>query len=369
MADKSIPNFDDFVKSQPATSGGTVPSFDEFMSGKGVGEVKQSGTPPPTFIDRISTEMNGGRFLDPESVVRGVGDSLGRTTRAWGDMFSGKAGPSTLPEMVPLLGPAAVDAGRNLATPGRLLEGLTDAAMLIGPAAEGGFVRESGMPLQYAGEPLPRSGRTVIPPVPQSVIDASHFIPIPGAGSLRLVARGANALGRVLNRPEPEINTAFPPEGRRVYDMRMSPQSPASYDPRPLPDISDRGNFGREAPSVSVGPASDDAAFDVAPKVSRPLLPEAWQIPNKSYPLPSREMTPMGDARSGSYQPISRSRVPTSDELAFDAAPKRFIDPRESRMMAQPLPSSTADTPATARARVNQARAKFDENGKRNQLK
>ncbi len=357
--------------SPPASSGGGFDP-DAFMSSRTGDKQRdtpqqQSGHAQPTFIDRISTEMNqGGRVLDPESVVRGVGDSLGRTTRAWGDMFSGKAGPSTLPEMVPLLGPAAVDAGRNLATPGRRLEGLTDSAMLLWPAAEGGFVRESGMPLQYAGEPLSKPGRTVIPSVPQSVIEASHLVPLPGVGMLRMGARGVNALGRLMNRPEPEAGpSAFPPEGRRVYDMRMSPQSPASYDPRPLPDISDRGNFGRETPSMSPGPASDDAVFDAAPKVNRPLLPEAWQIPNKSYPLPSREIPAVADARSGSYQPISQGRVPTPDELAFDATPKRFIDPHEPQVVMPNPP----DTPVAVRERAKTSRAKFDENGKRNQLK
>ncbi len=331
----------------------------------------QQSRPPMTFMDRISSEMNGnGRMLDPESVVRGVGDSLGRTTKAWGDMFSGNANAMTPAEMIPLLGPSAVDAGRNLADPARRLEGFTDAAMLLGPAAEGGVVSESRMPLQYRGDPIPRSGRTVIPPVPQSVIDASHAVP--GAGTLRLVARGANALGRVFNRPDPEINPAFPPQGRRVYDMRMSPQSPASYDPRPLPDISDRGVFGAEPPSSSMRQTPDEIAFESAPQVFRPALSEAWQIPNKSYPLPSKEVAPLVDTRSGSYRPMVESRTPTADELAFDAAPKRFVDSRESQVIA-PEPVKVTqpakDTPASVRDRAKSSRAKFDENGKRNQLK
>ncbi len=93
---------------------------------------QQSPASVPNYLDRVSTEMNqGGAMLDPKQVLKGIGSSLGRTTQAWSDMFTGRAGPQTAAEMVPIVGPMAVDATRKILTPGQRIEGLTDAGLML----------------------------------------------------------------------------------------------------------------------------------------------------------------------------------------------------------------------------------------------
>lgn len=74
--------------------------------------------------------------------------------------------------------------------------------------------------------------------------------------------------------------------------------------------------------------------------------------------------------QSGASAPEKAAIIRRFEAPEYTQRPDRpFVDPREPQIIAKPLPSLTADTPATVRARANASRAKFDENGKRNQLK
>jgi len=109
----------------------------------------------PTWFDRIQQGATGGlmnpgqdRGDDPISrTVRGIGSSLGRTTKAWSDAISFRPTDTTAAEMIPLIGPAAVDAARMMGTPGQRLEGIGAAGALLAPA-----ISHGGVPAINAGD-------------------------------------------------------------------------------------------------------------------------------------------------------------------------------------------------------------------------
>lgn len=111
---------------------------------------------PPTRFDKFVSGVTGnlGASDNPQDpiqqLVQGVGSSLGRTTQAWRDLFTGNANSSTLPEMVPLLGPAAVDASRMLATPGQRWQGAGAATALLAPEMLHAMPEMPGLPLPSA---------------------------------------------------------------------------------------------------------------------------------------------------------------------------------------------------------------------------
>jgi hypothetical protein len=94
--------------------------------------IRQNYNADPTWFDKINEGATGnilapsqGRGDDPISrVVKGVGSSLERTTKAWADALSLNPSDTTAAEMIPLLGPAAVDTVRMMSTPGQGFQGI-----------------------------------------------------------------------------------------------------------------------------------------------------------------------------------------------------------------------------------------------------
>ncbi len=144
---------------------------DEVVSGSNseVGASKQPSTPSPTFMDRISTEMNqGGAALEPDKVATGLRDSLSRSAQAYSRLRGGSPQFSDVVDSVPLLGPMAHDAYTKLTTPGQRVEGLTDFGMMALPelAEHGPALAESmERPLSVTGGALRGGGRAAIAPI------------------------------------------------------------------------------------------------------------------------------------------------------------------------------------------------------------
>lgn len=104
-------------------------------------------TPKPTWFDEIQQGatgaiMNpGGAHDDPlKRFISGTGESLGRTTKAWSDALSFNPNERTAAEMIPIIGPMAVDAVNAMATPGQRLKGVGMAVSMLAPAVFRGGV-------------------------------------------------------------------------------------------------------------------------------------------------------------------------------------------------------------------------------------
>lgn len=147
----------------------------------------------------------------------------------------------------------------------------------------------------------------------------------------------------------PENGPVTMPEGYKA--PITPPRYEAPYTPAEVPP--------REAPVVYPAARNFDptegrvpSSAPPAPTRSGPLLPpyEAPYVPVGVPPRPAPVQYPVQ-----SFRPDIESRV-----IEQDTTPS--ID------MA-PAPVATPDTPASARARANNSRAKFDANGQRNQLK
>jgi len=105
-------------------------------------------TSNPTFFDKIVTGGTGDILSPPKSrgdnpvkrLMEGIGSSLGRTTQAWSDALSFNPNERTAAEMIPLLGPAAVDAVETISNPKTRMEGVGAVGSILLPAMVHGGV-------------------------------------------------------------------------------------------------------------------------------------------------------------------------------------------------------------------------------------
>lgn len=226
----------------------------------------------PTWFDKITSGVTGdvGASQNPQDPIRqtihGIGSSLGRTTQAWHDMLTGNAGTSTIPEMVPLIGPAAVDAGRMLATPGQGWQGIGATGALLAPAmAHAGALPDvaamAERPItaakgamkgawQGATEPIPIS-HGVMPRLlglPEINLPASISRGIQGAGAGELLSHGKTGavVGGAVGAVSPAIRGAIKggKQALKDFDLQQYLDSvnrppAARFEPSPtvLPDL------------------------------------------------------------------------------------------------------------------------------------
>ena len=149
------------------------------------------------------------------------------------------------------------------------------------------------------------------------------------------------------------------------------PSGPVLAPVRPNPAIAAKMRFGG-SPDLYSGPSypSPTITPTLAPVPGEGPSAPAYQGPNRVNPNIARNLrfTPADNPNAGGVtQPTLGTRAAMMDAQrlkakALQGAP--FFDPRESQVVAPP----DVDTLASQRARVQARAAKFDENGKRNQL-
>lgn len=371
-----------FGKNDEAVSGSKVKSFganDEVVSEPKEVQAQGHLTHPPTTLDRISTEMNqGGKALDPEQIIKGVGSSVSRSANAFANLRKPGSSFSDVVDSVPLVGPIAHDAYTKITTPGQRVEGFTDLAMMglpllseMAPAA----IESSARPMSAVSGGVRGGLKSAVAPIEYGM----HRLPVPAS-----IAGGAaghfagspfgdigSAIGAVMGAGAPFVRGAIE-GGKRalsLYDIQHMPPSelrPVFDRPDWIPPVIERaeplGSPGSVLPSGSVvGPAPPSRTNPPVARGNAPRIP-GWQ----------------------------RAGIQVSDSAPIDASPIYPASPiLESGHVIGPRPSLTGmssspgvvqngprvpvaepiDTPATVRDRANQSRAKFDENGKRNQLK
>lgn len=184
--------------------------------------VRENYNADPTWFDKINEGATGnilapsqGRDDDPISrVVKGVGSSLERTTKAWADALSLNPSDTTAAEMIPLLGPAAVDAVRMMSTPGQGFQGIGAAGALLAPAV----ASEVAARPTAAPKPSPSGPR---PPPPSSPVNV---------GGLMDMAKTGKDILQVLKSPNPL--TKLSALGR-LFEKFASEVTPIEAPPTP----------------------------------------------------------------------------------------------------------------------------------------
>ena len=373
---------------------------------------RQSSHQSPTFMDRISTEMNqGGAALEPDKVASGLRDSLSRSAQAYSRLRGGGSPQfSDVIDSVPLVGPMAHDAYTKLMTPGQRIEGLTDFGMMALPelAERGPAIAESmGRPLSAVRGGLSGGAKTFVTPIEYGM----HKLPIPAplAGAAAghfggsMLGPLAGTIGGVVGGMAPVVKGAIE-GGKRalsLYDIQHMP----APEPRPTfqghdftpPSFSNDapvGNPGAVLPSGSiVGPAAPSVANPPLPRGLPPRTP-LWEragvpgTPNAGTPdagpiypaspildsghvvgpRPSLATEPNGGTVVNG-QPLRVGPAsgtggrPVISQPDLDTLNQQLRDSLKARGVGVP------DTPASVRARANTNRAKFDENGVNKQLK
>lgn len=186
--------------------------------------------PERNWFDRIQQGFTGG-LMNPSAhedpltrIVGGVKGSLDRTTKAWGDALTGKPGPFTGAEMVPLLGPAAVDATQMLLNPETRLEGAGAVGAILAGAREGfPTIPETTKMVEVPLGPGLKTpaGPPRLPEIPSGVKTAAEWaLPVP-IKLQKVISKGYDLLRE--NSGSPARTT----EQRRVSvnfpDTRISP--------------------------------------------------------------------------------------------------------------------------------------------------
>lgn len=335
---------------------------------------KQQLTNPPTFMDRISTELNGGgAALDPQKIVEGLGGNLGRTTQAWHDMFSGNANPSTLAEMVPVVGPMAVDASRKLFTPGQRIEGATDAGSLLAFPVMDNLPSEVPESLQRAGSvangALKGGSKAAIAPVEYGM----HKLPIPA--SLAGGAAGhfggsmfgpvGSTIGTIAGAASPFVRGAIE-GGRRAGELFDTMHAPYPGErPEFEPHVFTPPVFESEAPGNYAGVRLPSGrAIGPSPRVNEVNRPVA-QVPERA-PL-WRDIPQAPQVERTEPVPLTGVSLPSGRVPGGATQGGVFAVPRANEIIEPVSPES--DTAATYKTRASTSRSKFDSNGKRNQIK
>lgn len=382
---------------------------DEVVSGgnSDVGSLKQPSTPSPTFMDRISTEMNGGgAMLEPDKIVAGLGNSLSRSAQAYSRLRGGGSPQfSDVVDSVPLVGPMAHGAYTKLKTPGQRIEGLTDFGMMAVPelAERGPAIAESmERPISVTSGALRGGGRAAIIPIDFKGIPVPASLAGGGMGSLAGYPFGTTGrvVGAGVGATLPFVRGAVE-GGRRageLFDLNRAP----TPGPRPAfqghdftPPI-----FGNEPPTGKPGAVlpSGSIVGPAAPSVTNPPLPRGlpprtplWDragvagTPNAGTPdaAPIYSATPIldsghviGPRPTIAAEPNGGTVVSAPQSGVPQTTSKPFISQLDLDTLNQQLRDSlkargvpVADTPATIRERVNANRAKFGPDGVNNQVR
>lgn len=331
---------------------------------------KQVASTQPTRFDKFASGVSGDILAPPQfrgddpvtRIVHGVGDNLGRTTQAWHDMFTGNANPETLAEMVPLVGPAAVDAGKALATPGQRWQGLGQAASLTTPAMVHGMPPISEMPLPPAPKIINRVGGAL-----KAISDPEFISHVPG-GKMALAA--TDAFGDAYRRataPLPE--QPGPPRVVRDPGQRGIPP-PLQFDREEWkPPIMSSGTV---APPLSPGlpsnrlPGSlDRARYVESLRTPEPIQPRVSQAQRMGVelapsPLKTAEFSPISSSLP-SGRSITPIRFPTAPHSA-EVLPAPLTAP-ESQAVATPPVSASPNPSVTQQYQPSRTNARFDKNG------
>lgn len=190
---------------------------------------------------------------------------------------------------------------------------------------------------------------------------------VTGFGTFPLIRSGIRDIGSgfrsgVSEFRGPQAGPEVAPKGYTPPYGVFNEYRPPMPPPEPLPNL---GPQGMARQSIYT-----PAAHSPQP-INRVSLPEGVNPPaGRQTPVasPPVVLSPSGSFGSGPQSGFSSASVrpATADEIAFENAPRRIVDPLESKII---VPSQPIDTPAAKRAAVTQSRAKFDANGKRNQLK
>lgn len=172
-----------------------------------------------------------------------------------------------------------------------------------------------------------------------------------------------------FSKYEPPMPPIGPRQVNTLPSGRMAPVLPFS-GPEFTPTALDRqpsvGKPGAVLPSGSiVGPASPSRVNPPEPRGNAPRVPLRVQIgiSNAQGPEALPDLSPIYP--SGGILPSGRVAGPV-------ALPRGEPNPNAvvlNGMRPEPVTNAKFDTPGTIKSRVNQSRAKFDANGKRNQLK
>ena len=170
-------------KSAPVVSSGAAPWKSAPMV-EAAPFIRENYNADPTWFDKINEGATGnilapsqGRGDDPISrAVKGVGSSLERTTKAWADALSLNPSDTTAAEMIPLLGPAAVDAVRMMSTPGQGFQGIGAAGALLAPAVAGELAARS-------------AARPAAAPKPSAPVNAGKLMSTAKSGAVNVGVR------------------------------------------------------------------------------------------------------------------------------------------------------------------------------------
>lgn len=261
-------------------------------------------TPPvrngPNAIDRFVKGATGNLLAPPTTpgedpmsrFVSGVGSSLGRTTQAWHDMFTGNANPMTPLEMIPGVGPWAADTGKMLGTPGQRVEGAGSAfaglAPMIGPEIPAPPVEKMAAVAKGAGKGA-WEGATEMVPSTHWPLSQLPPMPAPLVGGMTGAAVGkylggkpGEIAGGVMGTAAPVVRGAVQ-GGRQALKKFKSGTTAGAGEapPPPTPSSSSSAPPPPASPPVSAAPVMSEADRTFMDIVSNGGNPdEAWRAAN-----------------------------------------------------------------------------------------
>lgn len=327
-----------------------------------------SAQPQPNGVFGNASQWLGDVSND---VRHGTGVTLpGRALKAMGAQGTESGEPPAVSDYMasPILGPLRAAKGITEIPQGQIFQGAKD----IG----GGVLQSAQLPMAMAGPEvsemsairkpmtvaegaLSGAAKSAFP----SIDYGGHQVPIPA--SIAGAAAGHYAgsvfgpigskVGAVLGGAIPMVRGAVQ-GGRQALREFNTQELMDSAIPRVIPNLGEQG-MARQSIYTPAAPSPEP--------INRVSLPEGVNPPveRQTPAAPSPVMlSPSGSFGSGPQSGFSSASVrpATADEIAFENAPRRIVDPLESKII---------DTPVAKRAAVTQSRAKFDANGKRNQLK
>ena len=271
--------------------------------------IRENYNADPTWFDKINEGATGNILAPPQfkgddpisRVVKGVGSSLERTTKAWADALSLNPSDTTAAEMIPLLGPAAVDAVRMMSTPGQGFQGIGAAGALLAPAV--------------ASEVAARPTAAPKPPKPSKPVNV---------GGLMEMAKTGKDILQVLKSPNPltKLNALG-----RLFEKFASEVTPIEAPPAP--------------PVVEAPP--------VAPGV--PVRPPLRGKQFGTFNDPTVPPVPAGVTPSGPVRPPLQGRQfgTTVAKMMREEVPgKQFGTSSQSRLVPAEVPPDAVATPQPA---------------------
>lgn len=325
--------------------------------GSRAGELNRQS--PDSFMGRVNRFMGANTLLAPPSgrgddpasrLVNGVGSSLGRTTKAWHDMFTGNAGPMTAAEMVPLLGPMAVDVGQQLATPGQRIEGVSNALQMLLPVAGGPIAEAAERPIAATKNAVVKTSSAVKAATPDlakataaggTMALVGHYIPSEAANVVLDMPIAKYAVRKVVSG----IN-----KGRAAFNADALPQPPTTQSmigqqvvPGPPVTIPPVGGYGAVEPALPVPPTTLDMIGQQAPVGPQGVVPPAagYQAVPPTLPVPPTTQAMVGQQVSATPTvPVP----PVAGYGAVEAPPP--VPPTTQSMIGQQIAPVDVKPPA-----------------------